>query len=142
MHFIHSLFVSEQNKIHFFGCRADDLILYSKPFQLCYRNCNGAKKLIMKKIGLLLLLSSCMFTTSSFSQVVEWKDVAAIFYDNCTVCHRPGEIGDGFINATGNGTKDISETIKGMQSGKVQSYAIYFLAGVIGLALLFIYWWT
>jgi NADH-quinone oxidoreductase subunit L len=49
---------------------------------------------------------------------------------------------DGFINATGNGTKDISETIKGMQSGKVQSYAIYFLAGVIGLALLFIYWWT
>jgi NADH-quinone oxidoreductase subunit L len=48
---------------------------------------------------------------------------------------------DGFINATGNGTKDISETIKGMQSGKVQSYAIYFLAGIIGLALLFIYWW-
>ena len=48
---------------------------------------------------------------------------------------------DGFINATGNGIKDISETIKGMQSGKVQSYAIYFLAGIIGLALLFIYWW-
>ncbi len=49
---------------------------------------------------------------------------------------------DGLINATGNGTKDISESIKGLQSGKVQSYAIYFLAGVIGLALLFIYWWT
>jgi NADH-quinone oxidoreductase subunit L len=49
---------------------------------------------------------------------------------------------DGLINATGNGTKDISETIKNLQSGKVQSYAIYFLAGVIGLALLFIYWWT
>jgi len=49
---------------------------------------------------------------------------------------------DGMINATGNGTKDISESIKGLQSGKVQSYAIYFLAGVIGLALLFIYWWT
>ena len=49
---------------------------------------------------------------------------------------------DGLINTTGNGTKDISETIKGLQSGKVQSYAIYFLAGVIGLALLFIYWWT
>jgi len=48
---------------------------------------------------------------------------------------------DGLINATGNGTKDISESIKGLQSGKVQSYAIYFLAGVIGLALLFIYWW-
>jgi NADH-quinone oxidoreductase subunit L len=48
---------------------------------------------------------------------------------------------DGFINATGNGTKDISEIIKGMQSGKVQSYAIYFLVAIIGLALLFIYWW-
>jgi NADH-quinone oxidoreductase subunit L len=48
---------------------------------------------------------------------------------------------DGFINATGNGTKDISEIIKGMQSGKVQSYAIYFLVGIISLALLFIYWW-
>jgi NADH-quinone oxidoreductase subunit L len=49
---------------------------------------------------------------------------------------------DGMINATGNGTKDISESIKGLQSGKVQSYAIYFLAGIIGLALLFIYWWN
>lgn len=48
---------------------------------------------------------------------------------------------DGLMNATGNATQDISETIKGVQSGKVQSYAIYFLAGVIGLVLLFIYWW-
>ena len=48
---------------------------------------------------------------------------------------------DGLINATGNGTKDVSETIKGFQSGKVQQYAIYFLVSVIGLALLFIYWW-
>lgn len=49
---------------------------------------------------------------------------------------------DGLVNATGNGTRDISETIKGIQSGKVQQYAIYFLVSVIGLALLFIYWWT
>ena len=48
---------------------------------------------------------------------------------------------DGLMNATGNGTKDISESIKGFQSGKVQSYAIYFLVGVIGLAALFIYLW-
>lgn len=49
---------------------------------------------------------------------------------------------DGFMNATANSTEDISENIKEFQSGKVQSYAIYFLAGAIGLALLFIYWWT
>ena len=48
---------------------------------------------------------------------------------------------DGLMNATGNATKDISETIKGFQSGKVQSYAIYFLVSVIGLAVLFIYLW-
>ncbi len=46
---------------------------------------------------------------------------------------------DGLINFTGNTTADISEEIKKMQSGKVQQYAIYFLVGAIGLAVLFIY---
>ncbi len=48
---------------------------------------------------------------------------------------------NGLVNATGNTTLFISEKIKGFQSGKVQQYAIYFLAGVIGLAILFIYVW-
>ncbi len=46
---------------------------------------------------------------------------------------------DGMINLTGNTTAAISEGIKKIQSGKVQQYAVYFLAGVIGLAVLFIY---
>ena len=48
---------------------------------------------------------------------------------------------DGLVDATGNGTTSIAEKIKGMQSGKVQQYAIYFLFAVIGLAVLFIYVW-
>ncbi|MEO6404158.1 MAG: NADH-quinone oxidoreductase subunit L [Ferruginibacter sp.] len=48
---------------------------------------------------------------------------------------------DGLMNATGNSTQKISEEIKRFQSGKVQQYAIYFLVGVIGLAVLFIYVW-
>lgn len=48
---------------------------------------------------------------------------------------------DGLVNATGDGTKGLSEKIKGLQSGKVQQYAVYFLAGVTGLAVLFIYLW-
>jgi NADH-quinone oxidoreductase subunit L len=48
---------------------------------------------------------------------------------------------DGLMNATGNTMPFISAKIKGIQSGKLQQYAIYFLAGVIGLAALFIYWW-
>lgn len=48
---------------------------------------------------------------------------------------------DGMVNLTGSTTQLISEKIKDFQSGKVQQYAIYFLAGVIGLAVLFIYIW-
>ncbi len=48
---------------------------------------------------------------------------------------------DGLMNATGNSTQKISEEIKRFQSGKVQQYAIYFLVGVIGLAVFFIYIW-
>jgi len=48
---------------------------------------------------------------------------------------------DGLINFTGNTTQEISESIKKIQSGKVQQYAIYFLVAIIGLAVLFIYWW-
>jgi NADH-quinone oxidoreductase subunit L len=49
---------------------------------------------------------------------------------------------DGLVNFAGNTTQTISEKIKKVQSGKVQQYAIYFLAGVIGLALFFIYLWN
>ena len=48
---------------------------------------------------------------------------------------------DGLVNATANGTGELSEKIKTFQSGKVQQYAIFFLVGVIGLAVLFIYIW-
>jgi len=48
---------------------------------------------------------------------------------------------DGLVNLTGNTTELVSAKIKGLQSGKVQQYAIYFLVGVIGLAALFIYLW-
>jgi NADH-quinone oxidoreductase subunit L len=46
---------------------------------------------------------------------------------------------DGLVNFTGNTTQDISERIKGIQSGKVQQYAIYFLVSAVALAVLFIY---
>ncbi|MES1225559.1 MAG: NADH-quinone oxidoreductase subunit L, partial [Bacteroidota bacterium] len=46
---------------------------------------------------------------------------------------------DGLVNFTGNTTQLVAEKIKTIQSGKVQQYAIYFLIGMIGLALLFIY---
>lgn len=49
---------------------------------------------------------------------------------------------DGFINLTASVTEAVSDSIKSLQSGKVQDYAIYFFAGTLGFVLLFIYLWT
>ena len=46
---------------------------------------------------------------------------------------------DGFMNYLAVSTANVSAQIKGLQSGKVQNYALYFFGGIIGLAVLFIY---
>ncbi len=48
---------------------------------------------------------------------------------------------DGMINLIGEITQEISTLIRGIQSGRVQNYAIYFFCGIIGFAVLFIYFW-
>ena len=48
---------------------------------------------------------------------------------------------DGAVNMSGSITESVSEKIKGLQSGKVQQYALFFLGGIIGLVILFIYIW-
>lgn len=48
---------------------------------------------------------------------------------------------DGFMNLLATITEKISAMIKGLQSGKVQPYALYFFGGIVGLAVLFIYLW-
>jgi NADH-quinone oxidoreductase subunit L len=46
---------------------------------------------------------------------------------------------DGLVNLSGNATLKLSEGIKGLQSGKVQVYALLFLAGILLLAIGLIY---
>ncbi len=48
---------------------------------------------------------------------------------------------DGLMNGIANNTATISGLIKGMQSGKVQNYAIYFFGGIVALAIVFLYLW-
>jgi NADH-quinone oxidoreductase subunit L len=48
---------------------------------------------------------------------------------------------DGLMNGIANTTATISAWIKGIQSGKVQSYAIYFFGGIVALAIVFLYLW-
>jgi NADH-quinone oxidoreductase subunit L len=45
---------------------------------------------------------------------------------------------NGMINATASGTVSVSESIKGMQSGRLQTYAMFFLGGVLMLAALLV----
>jgi NADH-quinone oxidoreductase subunit L len=49
---------------------------------------------------------------------------------------------DGTMVGIGNTTVATSEKIKGIQSGRVQDYAFAFIAGVVVIALVFIYLWT
>jgi NADH-quinone oxidoreductase subunit L len=48
---------------------------------------------------------------------------------------------DGMINISGTVTENFSETVRPVQSGKLQQYAVYFFAGVILFVVVFVYWW-
>jgi NADH-quinone oxidoreductase subunit L len=48
---------------------------------------------------------------------------------------------DGAMNLIGNSTVATSKSIKGLQSGKLQDYAFAFIAGVVILAMIFMYNW-
>jgi NADH-quinone oxidoreductase subunit L len=48
---------------------------------------------------------------------------------------------DGAMNGIASITGKVSGLIKGIQSGKVQNYALYFFGGIIALAIVFLYLW-
>ena len=48
---------------------------------------------------------------------------------------------DGFMLLLGKTTAKISFKIKGIQSGKVRNYTLYFFGGILILSILFIYTW-
>lgn len=48
---------------------------------------------------------------------------------------------DGFMNMLATVTAALSVRIRSIQSGRVQGYALCFFAGLMGLALVFIYLW-
>ena len=48
---------------------------------------------------------------------------------------------DGTMNGIAWSTAKVSSTIKGLQSGRVQSYAIFFFSGIVLMVIIFLYWW-
>jgi len=51
------------------------------------------------------------------------------------------KIVDGTMEGIGNKTVLLSEKIKGIQSGRVQDYALFFIGGIVVLTMVFIYLW-
>jgi NADH-quinone oxidoreductase subunit L len=48
---------------------------------------------------------------------------------------------DGMMNGLASVTASTSNLIKGVQSGKVQNYALYFFTGIASLVILYVYLW-
>jgi NADH-quinone oxidoreductase subunit L len=48
---------------------------------------------------------------------------------------------DGMMNGLASVTASTSNLIKGVQSGRVQNYALYFFSGIAGLVILYVYLW-
>jgi NADH-quinone oxidoreductase subunit L len=48
---------------------------------------------------------------------------------------------DGAMNGIAWTTGRISLAVKGIQSGSVQGYALYFLGGIVAMVLIFVWWW-
>ena len=48
---------------------------------------------------------------------------------------------DGLMNGIATTTANTAAAIKGIQSGKIQNYTLYFFGGIAGLAVLVIYLW-
>ncbi|HTE10027.1 MAG TPA: NADH-quinone oxidoreductase subunit L [Chitinophagaceae bacterium] len=48
---------------------------------------------------------------------------------------------DGLMNGIATATATTARVIKGIQSGKIQNYTLYFFAGIAGLAVMVIYLW-
>lgn len=48
---------------------------------------------------------------------------------------------DGFMNFLGTVSENISDTLRQMQNGKVQNYAVYVFSGLLGFILLMVFLW-
>jgi hypothetical protein len=82
----------------------DYLTLFDGPYWACLRENHQFLKLqylidprnnatIMKKIFILSLISFLSFASVGGQDITFSKDIAPIIYENCTVCHRAGEVG-------------------------------------------------
>jgi NADH-quinone oxidoreductase subunit L len=106
---------------------------------LFYKTANNKPEMIASRMGGLYRAAYRKFYIDELYLFITKKVIFNLIGRPAAWIDR--NIVDGFMNAIGNSTVSFSESLKDLQSGKVQEYALYFMAGVIGLSLIGIYLW-
>ena len=106
---------------------------------ILYKKENGKPAAISNQLGIMYQSAAKKFYIDELYQFVTKKIIFNLVGRPAAWIDK--HIVDGLMNGIGNTTTFISGSIKSIQSGKIQLYAVYFLAAAFGLAFLFIYIW-
>ncbi|MEY4279578.1 MAG: NADH-quinone oxidoreductase subunit [Bacteroidota bacterium] len=102
-----------------------------------YKNQNGKSDKVASAFGALYTAAHQKFYVDEVYLFITKKIIFRFIGQ--PIAWADKNIVDGFMLLLAKMTTKISEGIKGLQSGKVQNYAIYFFGGVIALSILIIY---
>lgn len=105
-----------------------------------YKNENSRPQQISESLG---VFYNTAFKKFYFDEIYLFFTKKIIF----NLIGRPAawidrNIVDGLMNGIADSTATVSGFIKGIQSGKIQSYALYFFGGIVALAVVFLYLWN
>jgi NADH-quinone oxidoreductase subunit L len=102
-----------------------------------YKNKNEKPEQITQNLGLLFTIVKQKFYIDEIYLFITHKIIFNLIGRPAAWIDKT--IVDGFYSLTATTTEEFASTIKGWQSGNLQSYALYFLGGILGLAILIIY---
>ncbi len=104
-----------------------------------FLNENGYPEKYAKKLGALYTGTKKKFYVDELYLIITKKIIFNLIGHPAAWIDK--NIVDGLMNGIANTTAAVSGFIKGIQSGKVQGYALYFFGGIVALAIVFLYWW-
>jgi len=102
-----------------------------------YKNKNEKPEQISQNLGMLFTIVKQKFYIDEIYLFITHKIIFNLIGRPAAWIDKT--IVDGFYSLTATTTEEFASTIKGWQSGNLQSYALYFLGGILGLAILIIY---
>lgn len=108
------------------------MLMYSKSNAVPQKIAEGARGIYIGALNKFYIDEIYLFFTKKvifgvFGRMAAWIDKYIV---------------DGTINIMGTLSENISETLKLMQNGKVQNYAVYVFSGLLGFVLLVVFFWT